>query len=144
MGSGRGGNLVDIVVGQCRRSTGGLEPDLLVPVASRDDECTSKKGQSIMNSTLGRIIAAGGLVGALALASAAPTQAAGGRNAAFAAGVAAGVLGGAVLGGGYAPGYGYPAYGYPGYGYPVYGGGYYAGPRYVRPYRGRRYYHYYR
>jgi hypothetical protein len=65
-----------------------------------------------MNSTFGRIIATGGLVGALALASAAPTQAAEGRNAAFAAGVAAGALGGAVLGGGYAPGYGYPAYGY--------------------------------
>jgi hypothetical protein len=89
-----------------------------------------------MNSTFRRIGATGALLGALAIASAAPTQAAEGRNAAFAAGVAAGALGGAALGGGYAP---YPAYGgYPAYGY---GPGYYPRPRYVRPYR--RHYHYY-
>ena len=63
----------------------------------------------------GKIVIAAALAGALAMASVAPTQAAEGRNAAFAAGVAAGVLGGAALGGGYAApayGYGYPAYGY--------------------------------
>ncbi|MFZ0836000.1 MAG: hypothetical protein WAM77_00985, partial [Xanthobacteraceae bacterium] len=69
------------------------------------------------------------------------TQAAEGRNAAFAAGVAAGVVGGALL----APRPAYPAYGYPAYGYPAYGPGYYAGPRVVRPYPyRRRYYPYYR
>ena len=93
-----------------------------------------------MNSTFGRIIAAGALVGALALASAAPTQAAEGRNAAFAAGVAAGALGGAAVGGGYAA----PAYGYPAYGAPAYGG-YYDRPRYLhRPYYARHHRRYYR
>ena len=89
----------------------------------------------------GKIVIAAALAGALAMASVAPTQAAEGRNAAFAAGVAAGVLGGAALGGGYAaPAYGY---GYPAYGYGP-GPGYYAGPHYVRPYyRGRHRYHYY-
>jgi hypothetical protein len=89
-----------------------------------------------MNSTRCKIVVTGALVGALALASAVPTQAAQGRNAAFAAGVAAGALGGAALGG---AGYGYPAY-----------GGYYGGPRYAygsyggynRPYRHRYYRHY--
>jgi hypothetical protein len=89
-----------------------------------------------MNSTFCRIAATGALLGALAVATAAPIQAAEGRNAAFAAGVAAGALGGAALGGGYAP---YPVYGgYPAYGYNA---GYYPRPRYVRPYR--RHYHYY-
>lgn len=89
----------------------------------------------------GKIVIAAVLAGALGLASAAPSQAAEGRNAAFAAGVAAGALGGAALGGGYAaPAYGY---GYPAYGYRP-GPAYYAGPRYVRPYyRGRHRYHYY-
>ena len=40
-----------------------------------------------MNSTLGKVVATGALVGALAIAAAVPTQAAQGRNAAFAAGV---------------------------------------------------------
>ena len=57
------------------------------------------KGTSPMNIR-GSILATGALIGALALASATPTQAAEGRNAAFAAGVAAGVLGGAAVGGG--------------------------------------------
>ena len=87
-----------------------------------------------MNNTLGKIVATGALVGALAVASAVPIQAAEGRNAAFAAGVATGALGGAALGGGYGA---YPAY-----------GGYYGGPRYAygdRPYRHRYYrHHWYR
>jgi hypothetical protein len=85
-----------------------------------------------MNNTLAKVVVTGALVGALAVASAGPTQAAQGRNAAFAAGVAAGALGGAALGGGYGA---YPAY-----------GGYYGGPRYAygdRPYR-HRYHHWYR
>jgi hypothetical protein len=102
-----------------------------------------QEGNVTMNIR-GSILATGALIGALALASATPTQAAEGRNAAFAAGVAAGALGGAALGGGYAaPAYGYPAYGYPAYGYGP-GPAYYAGPRYARPYyRGRHRYHYY-
>ena len=80
-----------------------------------------------MNTTLGRIIATSSLVGALAVASAAPTQAAEGRNAAFAAGAVAGALGGAALGGGYGA---YPAYGY----------GYGGGPRYAYG-QGRAYGH---
>jgi hypothetical protein len=87
-----------------------------------------------MNNTLAKIVTTGALVGALAVASAVPTQAAQGRNAAFAAGVAARALGGAALGGGYGA---YPAY-----------GGYYGGPRYAysdRPYRHRYYrHHWYR
>ena len=78
--------------------------------------------------TLAKIVTTGALVGALGVASAMPTQAAEGRNAAFAAGVAAGALGGAALGGGYGA---YPAY-----------GGYSGGPRYAysdRPYRHRSY-----
>ena len=70
--------------------------------------------EPVMNNTLGKIIAAGALAGALALAGT-PPYAANGRNAAFAAGVGAGQVGGAVLGGGYGA---YPAY-----------GGYYGGPR---------------
>jgi hypothetical protein len=62
-----------------------------------------------MNNTLGKVVAIGALIGALAVASAVPTQAAQGRNAAFAAGVAARALGGATLGGGYGA---YPAYGW--------------------------------
>lgn len=88
-----------------------------------------------MNSTLGKVVATGALVGALAIAGAVPTQAAQGRNAAFATGVAVGALGGAALGGGYGA-------------YPAYGGGYYGGPRYAYGYRpnGHRYYrhHWYR
>ena len=92
------------------------------------------------------ILAAGVLIGALALASPTPTRAAEGRNAAFAAGVTAGALGGAVLGGG---GYPAPAYGYPAYGYrtPAYGYGpgpaYYPGPRYVRPHHQEHHHHHY-
>jgi hypothetical protein len=82
-----------------------------------------------MNNTLGKIVAAGALAGALALVGTAPSYAANGRNAAFAAGVGAGLVGGAVLGGGYGA---YPAY-----------GGYYGGPGYA--YGRQRYYrHYYR
>jgi hypothetical protein len=96
-----------------------------------------------MNSRFGQIVSVSAVVGALAVASAAPIQAAEGRNAAFAAGVAAGVLGGAAVAGAVAPYPAYPAYG-PGYAYPAYGPGYYAGPpRYVRPYR-RPYRYYYR
>jgi hypothetical protein len=86
-----------------------------------------------MYTTLGKFIAAGALVGTLAVVGAAPSQAAQGRNAAFAAGVGVGLLGGAALGGGYGA---YPAY-----------GGYYGGPRYAyvaygyhRPYYRHRYY----
>ena len=90
-----------------------------------------------MHSTLGKIIAASALVGVLAITSAAPSQAAQGRNAAFAAGVGVGLLGGAAVGSGYGA---YPAY-----------GGYYGGPRYAygsyggwhRPYRHRYYRHWY-
>ena len=93
-----------------------------------------------MNGTSTKVIATAALVGALAVVSTAPTQAANGRNAAFAAGVAAGVIGGALL----APRPAYPAYGYPAYGYPAYGPAYYAAPRVVRPYPyRRRYYPYY-
>jgi hypothetical protein len=84
-----------------------------------------------MNNTLGKVIAAGALVGALALAGTGPTYAANGRNAAFAAGVGAGLAGGAVLGGGY-PAYGAGYYGSPGYAYGAYG--------YHRPYYRHRYY----
>jgi hypothetical protein len=91
-----------------------------------------------MNCAVNKIFAIAALVGALALPLAAPTQAADGRNAAFAAGVAAGVVGGALL----APRPAYPAYGYPAYGP---GPGYYAAPRVVRPYPYRRRYNgYYR
>ena len=79
-----------------------------------------------MNSTLGKVVATGALAGALAIAGAVPTQAAQGRNAAFATGVAVGALGSAALGGGYGA---YPAY-----------GGNYGGPRYAygyQPYRHR-------
>jgi hypothetical protein len=86
-----------------------------------------------MNNTVGKVIAASALAGALALASTAPSYAANGRNAAFAAGVGVGLLGGAALGGGYGA---YPAY-----------GGYYGGPSYAygsygyhRPYYRHRYY----
>jgi hypothetical protein len=87
-----------------------------------------------MNNTVSQIIAAGALAGALALAGTAPSYAANGRNAAFAAGVGVGLLGGAALGGGYGA-------------YPAYGGGYYGGPSYAyggsgyhRPYYRHRYY----
>jgi hypothetical protein len=50
-----------------------------------------------MNGALGKVIATVTLIGALALPLAAPTQAAEGRNVAFAAGVAAGMFGGALL-----------------------------------------------
>ncbi len=77
-----------------------------------------------------RIITAAALIGAVAVASATPSQAGGGRNAAFAAGVGVGLLGGAaVAGSGYGayPGYGYsPGYAYssPGYArYAYHGGG---------------------
>ena len=91
-----------------------------------------------MNCTVTKGIATATLIGALALPLAAPSQAAEGRNAAFAAGVAAGVVGGALL----APRPAYPAYGYPAYGP---GPGYYAAPRVVRPYPPRRRYNpYYR
>jgi hypothetical protein len=83
-----------------------------------------------MDGTLAKVIATAALVGTLVLPVATPTQAAEGRNAAFAAGVAAGVIGGALV----APRPAYPAYGVPAYGYPAYGPGYYAGPRVVRPY----------
>jgi len=86
-----------------------------------------------MRNTISGIIATDALVGALAIANATPSQAAQGRNAAFAAGVAAGAIGGAALG--------------RGYGYPAYGGNYgYGGPRYAqgyRPYRHRYYRHWY-
>jgi len=93
-----------------------------------------RRREPTMYSTLGKFVAAGALVGALALAGTTPSYAANGRNAAFAAGVGAGLVGGAVLGGG-------PAY-----------GGYYGGPRYAygaygyhRPYYRHRYYrHWYR
>jgi hypothetical protein len=82
-----------------------------------------------MNSTLGKLVVTGALIGAVAVAGVVPAQAAQGRNAAFATGVAVGAVGGAALSGGY--GYGaYPAYGY------------YGGPRYAygyRPYRHRYY-----
>lgn len=94
-----------------------------------------------MNGTIAKVAAMAALIGALVIPAATPTQAAEGRNAAFAAGVAAGVVGGALL----APRPAYPAYGYPAYGYPAYGPGYYAAPRVVRPYPyRRRYYPYYR
>ncbi len=96
-----------------------------------------------MNGAPAKVIATATMIGGLALPLAAPTQAAEGRNAAFAAGVAAGVVGGALL----APRPAYPAYGYPAYGYPAYGPGpgYYDGPRVVRPYPPRRRYNpYYR
>ena len=93
-----------------------------------------------MDGTIAKVIATAAIVGSLTLPLATPTQAAQGRNAAFAAGVAAGVIGGALL----APRPAYPAYGYPAYSYPAYSTGYYAAPGYVRrPYR-RRYYPYYR
>jgi hypothetical protein len=86
-----------------------------------------------MQIAFSRIIASSALVGALAVASTAPSHAAQGRNAAFAAGVAAGALGGAALSGGY--------------GYPAYGGYYgYGGPRYAygsHPYR-HYHWHWYR
>jgi hypothetical protein len=92
-----------------------------------------------MHTTL-KIIAAAGLIGALAVANATPSQAAEGRNAAFAAGVGVGLLGGAVAGGGYGA---YPAYGYgSGYAYggPAYRSGYvYAAPR-ARRYHRHGYY----
>jgi hypothetical protein len=69
-----------------------------------------------MNNKIAKVVAVGALFGTLAGMSIGPAQAAQGRNAAFAAGVAAGALGGAALGGGYAG----PAY-----------GGYYGGPSYA-------------
>ena len=94
-----------------------------------------------MYGTIAKVAGMAALIGALVIPAATRTQAAEGRNAAFAAGVAAGVVGGALL----APRPAYPAYGYPAYGYPAYGPGYYAAPRVVRPYPyRRRYYPYYR
>ena len=68
-----------------------------------------------MDGTIAKVIATAAIVGSLTLPLSTPTQAAQGRNAAFAAGVAAGVIGGALL----APRPAYPAYGYPAYSYPA-------------------------
>src|SRR5471030_3282728 len=71
--------------------------------------------------TIFKLAVAATLTGALALAAATPSEARGGRNAALAIGVGAGVLAGAAI----ASSNGY--YGAPGYAYgPAYDAGYYA------------------
>lgn len=81
--------------------------------------------------TILKYTAAVALTGALALASAAPSEARGGRNAALFGGLAAGaIIGAAAAGGGY-------YYGEPGYVYDsdyAYGPGYAYGPVYAEPY----------
>src|SRR5262245_48320548 len=79
------------------------------PDGEEDVRQGRRRKEHSMRSTILKGIAAAGLIGALAVAAATPSQAAQGRNAAFAAGVAAGAVGGALLGG---------------------GGGYYGGPGY--------------
>jgi hypothetical protein len=100
-----------------------------------------EREEPFMRSTLIKAIGAAALIGVFAVATITPSQAAEGRNAAFAAGVAAGAIGGAAIAG---SGYGYSGYGYgPGYAYggPAYSTGYaYGGPR--RHYRRHSRYYY--